>query len=125
MNCLDLGFFTAIQALQEKKCTKSVDDLVDAVDEAYYEQPEETVDDVFYSLMVSMRDVLKTNGDNTKTTDHINKDKLRREMKLPVSLDVDPAALIESARELINLPSVLDPVHPTEGPAIVTQSQLV
>lgn len=37
LNISDLGFFNAIQALQQKHVMKSIDDLISAVEKAFYE----------------------------------------------------------------------------------------
>eukprot|EP00531_Pseudo-nitzschia_arenysensis_P008281 CAMPEP_0116122372 /NCGR_PEP_ID=MMETSP0329-20121206/4179_1 /TAXON_ID=697910 /ORGANISM="Pseudo-nitzschia arenysensis, Strain B593" /LENGTH=241 /DNA_ID=CAMNT_0003616215 /DNA_START=134 /DNA_END=855 /DNA_ORIENTATION=- len=86
LNILDLGFFTAIQSVQQKKMMTDIDELIEAVNEAYWEQEKETVDNVFLSLQQSMIGVLETNGNNTKSVRHMKKAKLRREGKLPETL---------------------------------------
>jgi hypothetical protein len=43
LNVLDLGFFNAIQTLQHEKAPTNIDELVTAVEEAYWDQEAETV----------------------------------------------------------------------------------
>jgi hypothetical protein len=71
LNILDLGFLNSIQAIQEKKIMKNIDDLVVAVREAYWEGHINTLDNVWLSLQQSMMGVLEANGDNTKSVKHI------------------------------------------------------
>ena len=81
---------------------KNVDDLIRAVTEAYWEQPRETVDNVFLSLQQSLVDILETNGNNTKSVRRMKKQRLRREGRLPVTLGVT-RALIENGRKFLEL----------------------
>ena len=37
LNILDLGFFRSLQSLQQKKCSKNIDELVAAVEDAFDE----------------------------------------------------------------------------------------
>ncbi|KAK1929785.1 hypothetical protein P3T76_014631 [Phytophthora citrophthora] len=50
-NALDLGFFSSIQSLQHKKA-KTIEDLINNVDEAYRQLHYSALDSVFITLEV-------------------------------------------------------------------------
>ena len=95
------GFFYCIQAIQSKKLTRSIPELILAVKNAFYrEQKKETLDNVFLSLQQSMIGALEANGDNTTKLKHIGKEKLRKDGNLPTSLTPDEK-LIENSRKFL------------------------
>jgi len=53
-NVLDLGFFAAIQSLQQNEVTNSVDELIQAVETAYDNFPTEISNNIFLSLQSCM-----------------------------------------------------------------------
>lgn len=75
---LDLGFFASIQALQQKKTMHSIDDVVKAVQDAYYEIRRDTLDDTFVTLMSVMEQILLSKGCNKFDIPHINKQQRRK-----------------------------------------------
>ena len=111
-NVLDLGFFHSIQSLKDREDPKNIDELIEAVDSAYWNQPRDTIDNVFLSLQGAMIDSLHVDGNNDYKMRHIGKGKLRREGRLPRSLKVDPM-LIARAREVIDEPNSLIPDKPS------------
>ncbi|KAK9671894.1 hypothetical protein RND81_12G062300 [Saponaria officinalis] len=62
LNILDLGFFRSIQSLQHKKSSKSILELVDAVDRAYDEIDNEKLEFVWVSLYAYMNEILRVKG---------------------------------------------------------------
>ena len=49
-NVLDLGFFTWIQSLEQKKQTKNIDELINAVEDSFNELNPTKINDVFLTL---------------------------------------------------------------------------
>lgn len=82
LNILDLGFFNSIQSLQHKKMPKNVDELLAAINEAYYELDPQTLCFVWVTLQEVMNEVLKVKGGNEYTNTHIYKEKFLKEGKL-------------------------------------------
>ncbi|KAG2774089.1 hypothetical protein PC129_g11839 [Phytophthora cactorum] len=78
LNCNDLGLFSAIQARQRKKNSRTIDELIAAVTEAYWELPAR--------MQGSMDDCIAQGGDNNYKPRHMKKEKLRREGRLPISI---------------------------------------
>jgi hypothetical protein len=97
-NVLDLGFFNAIQTLQHQYAPTSIRELVDAVENAFYHQPRETLDNVFLSLQQAMVGAMSVGGNNSYKLRHMGKEGLRRAGMLPVSIRCDEDVL-EGARE--------------------------
>ena len=54
MNVLDLGFFRAIQSLQQQEALSTVDELVNAIVKAFNELPPQSLNRVFLSLQQCM-----------------------------------------------------------------------
>ncbi|KAK4593626.1 hypothetical protein RGQ29_017650 [Quercus rubra] len=64
MNVLDLGFFRAIQSLQQQEALSTVDELVNAIEKAFNELPPQTLNRVFLGLPQCMIEVIKDFGGN-------------------------------------------------------------
>ncbi|KAG6944202.1 hypothetical protein JG688_00017207 [Phytophthora aleatoria] len=79
LNALDLGIFTAIQSRQKLCSPRSIDELVDAVSEAYWELPHSTLNAAVLSLQCSMDSCIKDKGGNNFKPRHMSKSKLERE----------------------------------------------
>lgn len=73
LNILDLGFFRAIQALQQHVCPRTVEELVTAVEEAYDEYPPNLVNRVFVTLQSCMQEIMKIGGGNNYKIPHRRK----------------------------------------------------
>ena len=116
-NVLDLGFFHSIQALKDRTDPKDIDELISVVENAYWKQPRETLDNVFLSLQGTMIDSLSVDGSNSYQLRHMGKAKLRRQGTLPVSLKCD-AALIARAREVMDEPACLTATEPSRFKAL-------
>lgn len=50
LNVLDLGFFSAIQALQHQVCPKNVEELISAVKKYFEEYPTRKINHIFLTL---------------------------------------------------------------------------
>lgn len=93
LNVLDLGFFNSIQALQHQMVTKNMDDLISAVETAFQQLDRDTLDSVFLTLQTCMENIMISNGNNFYKITHINKEKLRRESRLPINLKCNAEAV--------------------------------
>jgi hypothetical protein len=88
LNVLDLGFFNAIQSLQQKKKTDNIEELVAAVQEAFEATHRHTLNKVFLSHQAVMEQVILNDGGNEYKLPHMGKDRLARNSELPVALAV-------------------------------------
>lgn len=97
LNVLDLGLFRAIQSVQYRASCYNVDQLIDAVNEAFDNMPTDTLNRVFLTLQSVMELIMKYDGCNRYKLPHMNKDKLSLSGPLPVSIsctsDLHHAAL--------------------------------
>ena len=73
LNVLDLGYFTSIQALQQTKGCKNVDDLVSNVILSYEELEPSKLINIWVTLKLVMLEITKVKGDNMYMLPHINK----------------------------------------------------
>ena len=89
LNVLDLGFFRAIQSLQYEEAPKNIDELVLAVEKAFKALCPKALNRVFLTLQQVMIEVLRNKGGNNFRIPHMQKGKLEREDRLPLSLSCD------------------------------------
>nr|XP_043615978.1 uncharacterized protein LOC122587884 [Erigeron canadensis] len=89
LNVLDLGFFQAIQPLQEQEVLGSIDELVSAVKTSFEGMPSNELNNVFLTLQTCMKEIMKVRGGNNYQTPHIGKGKLERQGKLPLTIECD------------------------------------
>ncbi|GJU29414.1 hypothetical protein Tco_1173003 [Tanacetum coccineum] len=89
LNVLDLGFFRAIQSLQEQEVLETIDELVHAVQTSYERMPSCELNNVFLTLQTCMKEILKVQGSNNYQTPHIGKGRLERQGMLPLTLIVN------------------------------------
>ncbi|KAG6950555.1 hypothetical protein JG688_00014106 [Phytophthora aleatoria] len=101
LNVLDLGLFNSIQVIQKKKSTRRIDELIEAVTDAFWEAPTRTVNAAFLSLQYSMDECIIHEGDNEFKPRHISKARLEREGRLPLSIRCS-----ERAKQILSAPSV-------------------
>lgn len=98
LNVLDLGFFTSIQSLQHKMSPASVDELIGCVKEAYWQQPVETVQNIFLSLQKCMEATMLDKGGNRYKIPHIGKGKMRKIAgELPTVIECSEEAVLTAA----------------------------
>ncbi|OMO77902.1 hypothetical protein COLO4_24961 [Corchorus olitorius] len=103
LNVLDLGFFCAIQSLQQQAAApKTIDDLIMAVENSFEEFSPVDSDKFFLSLQTCMREIMKVKGCNKYKILHIKKDQLSREGRLPTRITCD-LAVVEEARDFLPL----------------------
>ncbi|XP_015165532.1 uncharacterized protein [Solanum tuberosum] len=104
MNVLDLGFFSAIQALQHQEAPKNIDELISVVTNAYEVFPERISNRIFLTLQSCMKEIMRIGGFNKYNIPHIKKEILQRTGQLPISLKCDS----ELVNDVMNrLPSSL------------------
>ena len=102
MNICDLGFFRAIQSLQHQKAPKNVRELIKAVEDAFIEMESAKLNKNFLSLQQVCNEVFKVKGCNKYKLPHMGKDKLQREGRLPMRLEVD-FTLVNKAMKLLTI----------------------
>ncbi|KAJ0854273.1 hypothetical protein HanRHA438_Chr14g0660821 [Helianthus annuus] len=95
LNVLDLGFFRAIQSLQEQEVLGSIDELVSAVKTSFERMPSHELNKVFLTLQTCMKEIMKVRGGNNYKTPHIGKGKLERQGNLPLQIECDENLIYE------------------------------
>lgn len=70
LNCLDLGFFRAIQTLQHKKRPRNIAQLLDVVNTSYGDFDPKTLFNVWHIFQYTMVEILKVRGNNTYDQPH-------------------------------------------------------
>jgi hypothetical protein len=88
LNVLDLGYFNAIQSLQQTKRCKTIDELVKVVNDSFLELHPELLNKVFLTLQTVMELIILNDGGNNFKIPHMRKDALARQGQLPISIDV-------------------------------------
>ncbi|XP_042006025.1 uncharacterized protein LOC121754786 [Salvia splendens] len=99
-NVLDLGYFRAIQSLQDDKIATNVDDLLRNVFTSFEELSPQTLNRVFITLQSCLTAILQVHGKNDYNIPHLNKDKLQRTGGLPLQLQVEEGMVRESLEYL-------------------------
>lgn len=64
MNVLDLGLFSALQSIQYRQESCTLEGLIDAVNHAWNQIPSQTIDDVFLTLQKVLECVILHEGGN-------------------------------------------------------------
>lgn len=100
-NTLDLGFFCAIQSLQQRKKCKTAEELILAVKNSFSELEAMTLNKVFLSLQCVLTEILKLKGGNNYKFPHMKKNSLLRQGLLPQNLEVPLHLVRESIDHLI------------------------
>ncbi|XP_057789677.1 uncharacterized protein LOC131006538 [Salvia miltiorrhiza] len=96
-NILDLGFFRAIQSMQEKKKTNNIAELIQAVEMSFAEYSSVHVNRVWITYQLCMVETMKVQGSNKYKIPRVNKARLEREGCLPKQITCDPV-LVENVR---------------------------
>ncbi|GKD05006.1 hypothetical protein Tco_1179980 [Tanacetum coccineum] len=96
LNVLDLGFFRAIQSLQEQEVLGTIDELVNVVQASYGRMPSHELNNVFLTLQTCMKEILKVNGGNNYQIPHIGKGRLERQGMLPLTIDCEQDLIDQS-----------------------------
>ncbi|XP_042018944.1 uncharacterized protein LOC121766756 [Salvia splendens] len=100
-NVLDLGFFRAIQSLQDDKVATNIDELLGNVWSSFEELTPQTLNNVFLTLQSCLSKILEVHGGNNYKIPHLNKERLRRTVGLPTSLEVGENLVKESLEYLL------------------------
>ncbi|XP_042036579.1 uncharacterized protein LOC121782691 [Salvia splendens] len=100
-NVLDLGFFRAIQSLQDDKLATNIDELLGNVWSSFEELTPQTLNNVFLTLQSCLSKILEVHGGNNYKIPHLNKERLRRTVRLPTSLEVEENLVRESLEYLL------------------------
>jgi len=96
-NVLDLGLFAASQALFHRSgMPKTIDEIVNKVQAAYWNFPVGRSNRVFLTLQGGLREILKENGGQHYPVPHMKKAMLERLGTLPKTLSCDPTIVQEA-----------------------------
>ena len=102
-NILDLGWFSSIQAMFQKKMPKTLPEIVEKVEQSLREYPHQKLNRIFLSHQACMREIIKHKGSIHYALPHLKKKALERQGLLPVRLKVDKE-FVEAAVEFMNAP---------------------
>ena len=100
LNVLDLGFFNAIQSLQYQTASGTIDDLIQAVQDAFNALPHEKLNDVFLTLQNCMEACMVHGGKNTYKTPRMKKSALKASGSLPVAIKCSEEAITAAKAKL-------------------------
>ncbi|KAH9153421.1 hypothetical protein AeRB84_004326, partial [Aphanomyces euteiches] len=89
MNVLDLGFFRAIQSLQENCHSHYMMEIIDAVNSAWRDVEARALNNNFFTLQACLQEVLRIEGDNKYKIPHMRKSSLLACGMLPEVLPCD------------------------------------
>ncbi|KAI5439433.1 hypothetical protein KIW84_024998 [Lathyrus oleraceus] len=101
LNVLDLGFFNVIQSLQQKEVSKSVDELIEVVQNSYDNFSSKQSDKNFLTLQSCMIEIMKIKGSNNYRIPHMKKEVLLNRGILPTQLKCD-RELVENTFQYLN-----------------------
>lgn len=94
-NINDLGWFRALQSIQNQHVCDTVQDLVNAVIQSFEDLSPITLNKVFLSLQSCMIEIMKGKGHNSYKIPHMKKDALLRQDALPIDLEVSTSLVRE------------------------------
>ncbi|KAF0705414.1 hypothetical protein AaE_014522 [Aphanomyces astaci] len=86
MNVLDLGFFRAIQALQQTHHSNTYEDIVNATNNAWKDVDPWSLERNFLTLQSCLREVIGCAGGNSYKIPHMKKAALKKCGRLPESV---------------------------------------
>ena len=92
LNLNDLGFFASLQSAYYQNCPRNSIELIDMVNEAYEDYPTHKINRIWLTLQSCMNEIIKVHGCNQYKIPHMGKEKLEKENRLPVTLEVCPEA---------------------------------
>ena len=99
-NVLDLGFFNAIQSLQQQKQMRNIDELVTAVQESFWKINPETLESTWITWQKGIEASMLEEGSNRYKIPHLAKDAARKKSMLTMEIVVSDEA-INSALEFL------------------------
>lgn len=100
-NILDLGFFNVIQTSHNKEASRTIDDLVDAVENVFYSFPSDKSNRILLSLHQCTIEIMRYRGANNYKLLHMKKASLEKKRRLSVQLQCD-AKLAEDATKWLD-----------------------
>ena len=109
VNLLDLGFFRAIQSVNDA-ALRNEEESIKAVSEAYDKYPKEKFNQTWLTLQCCFNQIITHHGDNDYHIDHIVKEKLEQNGNLPDVMDV-----VDNAEYLLD-PNSMDEDDNVEKP---------
>ena len=92
LNLNDLGFFASLQSAYYQNCPRNSIELIDMVNEAYEDYPSHKINRIWLTLQSCMNEIIKVHGCNQYKIPHMGKEKMEKENRLPVTLEVCPEA---------------------------------
>ena len=92
LNLNDLGFFNSLQSTYYQTCPSNAMELIQMVQETYSEYPAAKINRIWLTLQSCMNEIIKVHGCNQYTIPHMGKEKMEKENRLPVALEVCPEA---------------------------------
>jgi hypothetical protein len=111
LNVLDLGYSSAIQALQQRQQQRTVDNLITVVDKSYQDLPSDTLGKIFGTLQKVMELVILNDSSNNFKLPHLGKDRLlNRDMVL------DTLPVCEELVEKLQATGNQAPMAPSAAP---------
>ncbi|KAF0722254.1 hypothetical protein AaE_009963 [Aphanomyces astaci] len=96
-----LGFFAAIQSLQDRKSTRTIDELVGHETSSFDEYPHERLNHTFMSLQACLIETMIHFGDNAYKLPHMSKEKHERKGMLPLNVSC-PCEVFDAARSKLD-----------------------
>jgi hypothetical protein len=96
-----LGYFTTIQSFQHTMAPRTVDEPIQCVEDAYWQQPVETTENIFLTLQKCMESTMVARGGNQYKLPHIGKGKIRKNSpEMPKVLECSEEAVYTAIEEL-------------------------
>lgn len=102
LNVNDLGFFNAVQAMQQRKKAKTEKELMERVFAAYEAYTPEQLNRIWINQQSVMREILICIGNSSYEIPHLNKSKLEAEGGLPLVLSTTSEIFNDSKTYLGN-----------------------
>ncbi|XP_074287904.1 uncharacterized protein LOC141613067 [Silene latifolia] len=99
LNVLDLGFFRAIQSLQQKKKSKVVSELVENTTKAFDDLEVIKLNYVFITLQACMLEIMQLKGGNDYPVPHMHKSKLAKNLVYYPSSDSGSATIDQAGSD--------------------------
>lgn len=95
MNVLDLGYFRAIQSLQQQEAPSTIEELIEAVQKSFQDLHYDKLNKIFLTLQLCMQETMKVDGCNNYKQPHF-KDTHQFNGQIPLSLQCDESLLLSA-----------------------------
>lgn len=96
LNLNDNGFFNALQAGYKRFAPRNDREMIDAVQEVWSKYPAQRINHMWLTLQANFNAIIEVHGGNDYKSPHMAKEKLERQNRLPIVLEVS-----DKARELV------------------------